>query len=71
MEKKNIGLITALVISIIIAVGLGGYLVYEKFINTNNQEECTKCKECEICSNTDNKYRGNILINIPKIYKKI
>ena len=38
MEKKNTGLIIALIISIILVLGLGGYIVYDKFITDNEVE---------------------------------
>jgi len=46
MEKKNTGLIVTIILLIVIVLGLGGYIVYDKFLkDTEDNKETTEVKE--------------------------
>ncbi len=37
MEKKNIGLIISIVVLLLVLFGLGGYIIYDNFLNKDNE----------------------------------
>jgi len=46
MEKKNTGLIVTIILLIVIVLGLGGYIVYDKFLkDTEDNKEVAEVKE--------------------------
>jgi len=48
MEKKNKGKTIVIVILILAVLGLGGYIVYDKFLNTEIDEDVNIQKKQEI-----------------------
>lgn len=69
MEKNNKGLIILVVILIIMVLSLGGYIVYDKFIDNNKNDVVDKTDDNKVVQNTKEEsilgdYVGTKLINI-------
>lgn len=59
IKESNKGLKILLVISILIIIGLTGYIVYDKVINKEEKEITTEKKEKQITTKKDNKLSTN------------
>jgi len=69
MEKNNKGLIILVVILIIMVLSLGGYIVYDKFIDNNKNNAIDKTDDNKVVQDTKEEsilgdYVGTKLINI-------
>lgn len=69
MEKNNKGLIILVVILIIMVLSLGGYIVYDKFIDNNKNNVVDKTDDNKVVQDTKEEsilgdYVGTKLINI-------
>ena len=52
MEKKNDIKSLLLIIFTIIAVVLGGFIIYDKILNEKEEKKC-QCEKCEVCEKCD------------------
>ena len=54
-NKKTGWLVFLMILFLVIAIGLGGFLIYDKLIKEKKETECTcpKCDTCEKCEKTD------------------
>lgn len=64
MENKNKTLIIIIIILSIIVIGLGGFIVYDKFINVNKEEETEKVEDNDKESNAENNQNENTNITV-------
>lgn len=54
-KKKNVGLIVFCVFLILCVLGLGGYIVYDKYIK-KEEKVVVKKEKCEVCKTNENNY---------------
>jgi len=73
-EKSHKTLIVWVAILSLLVLGLGGYIVYDKFIAKKDVEEkqCEKCKACEVCSDNESLNNSDSNNNLTDdIYEKL